>query len=206
MIDAPTRVFHWFFAACFLGAYACGDSDSWRSVHVALGYMMIALLAFRVVYGLLGPRHVRLSALFRRAKGWSAWFDAIKSRSRNNIRAPQLQTLWTATVVIAMIGFALLTFVTGYAAHYKWGWVIGQKVFEVLHEFAANGFIGAAIAHVSGLALFSLIRLRNLARPMVTGLSRGEGPDLIKHQRVWLGWALAFGTLSFGIWQWSRVI
>ena len=54
--DAPTRMFHWLFALSFAGAYATADGEHWRLLHVTLGYTMAGLLAFRVLYGLLGPR------------------------------------------------------------------------------------------------------------------------------------------------------
>lgn len=206
IVDAPTRAFHWLFAACFLGAYASGDSDSWRAVHIALGYMMLALIGFRILYGLAGPRSMRLSALFRRAQGWSQWFRSLKPGNVHDGRAPQIQGLFTASVVLLLMIFSLLVFITGYATHLEWGGSFGTKAFEALHEFFADAFIATALAHIAGLALFSLLRLRNLARPMVTGRSRGAGPDLIRHERVWLAWTLTIGVSSFGVWQWTQVV
>ena len=56
-------MFHWLLALCFVGAYASGDSVHWRALHVTLGYTMAGLLGFRLLYGLFGPRHARLSLL-----------------------------------------------------------------------------------------------------------------------------------------------
>lgn len=44
--DAPTRMFHWLFALCFVGAYATADGEHWRLLHVTLGYTMAGLLGF----------------------------------------------------------------------------------------------------------------------------------------------------------------
>ena len=43
--DAPTRMFHWLFALCFVGAYATADGEHWRLLHVTLGYTMAGLVA-----------------------------------------------------------------------------------------------------------------------------------------------------------------
>ncbi|MDP2988857.1 cytochrome b/b6 domain-containing protein, partial [Hydrogenophaga sp.] len=56
VIDAPTRMFHWLFALSFVGAYITADGERWRLLHVTLGYTLAGLLAFRVLYGLFGPR------------------------------------------------------------------------------------------------------------------------------------------------------
>ena len=61
--DAPTRVFHWLFALCFAGAYLTADGERLRLLHVTLGYTLAGLLAFRVLYGLFGPRQVRLQGV-----------------------------------------------------------------------------------------------------------------------------------------------
>jgi cytochrome b len=65
VIDAPTRVFHWLSALSFLGAYLTADGERWRALHVTLGYTLAGLLAFRVLYGLLGPRHAGMGLMLR---------------------------------------------------------------------------------------------------------------------------------------------
>ena len=59
--DAPLRVFHWLLALCFAGAWLTADSESWRLLHVTLGYTMAGLVAFRVLWGFVGPRHARFA-------------------------------------------------------------------------------------------------------------------------------------------------
>ena len=55
--DLPTRIFHWALAASFAGAYLLSESERLRNVHVALGYTALGLLAFRLVWGFIGPRY-----------------------------------------------------------------------------------------------------------------------------------------------------
>ena len=60
--DLPTRIFHWALAASFAGAYVLSESERLRNVHVALGYTVLGLLAFRLVWGFIGPRYARFSS------------------------------------------------------------------------------------------------------------------------------------------------
>ena len=76
--DAPTRMFHWLFALCFVGAYATADGERWRLLHVTLGYTLAGLLGFRVLYGLVGPQHARLSLLWRKVNGLPKWLRSFK--------------------------------------------------------------------------------------------------------------------------------
>ena len=49
-------------AASFAGAYLLSESERLRNVHVALGYTALGLLAFRLVWGFIGPRYARFSS------------------------------------------------------------------------------------------------------------------------------------------------
>ena len=69
VIDAPTRIFHWGFALCFLGAYITSESEKLRLVHVTLGYTMAGLFAFRIIWGLVGPCHANRLCEFERLGG-----------------------------------------------------------------------------------------------------------------------------------------
>ena len=69
--DLPTRVFHWSLVSCFAGAWLTAESERWRDVHVMLGYTLIGLVAFRVLWGFAGSRYARFrSFLFGPAAVW----------------------------------------------------------------------------------------------------------------------------------------
>lgn len=61
--DLPTRLFHWCLAACVVGlvttAYLPG---SWITWHARLGYAVMVLLLFRLVWGFVGGRWSRFSS------------------------------------------------------------------------------------------------------------------------------------------------
>ena|ERR1035437_5105565 len=62
--DVPTRLFHWTLALSFLGTWFTTESDRWLSVHVFLGCLMMALVDFRVIWGLLGTYYVRFASFW----------------------------------------------------------------------------------------------------------------------------------------------
>ena len=69
VVDAPTRVIHGLLALGFTGAWLTAESDAVHALHVALGYTVALLVGLRIVYGLVGPRHARLSQWSRRIAG-----------------------------------------------------------------------------------------------------------------------------------------
>ena len=55
--DLPVRLFHWLMVLSFAGAWLTAESERWRLLHVTLGYTLGGLVAFRVLWGLVGSRH-----------------------------------------------------------------------------------------------------------------------------------------------------
>jgi len=64
--DLPTRLFHWLLAASVVAlvvtAKVGGNAMVW---HFRLGYVVLALLAFRLVWGLVGGRWSRFASFVR---------------------------------------------------------------------------------------------------------------------------------------------
>jgi len=60
--DLPTRLFHWSLVACIVGlvvtGYIGGSVMAW---HARIGYVVLTLLLFRLVWGLVGGRWSRFS-------------------------------------------------------------------------------------------------------------------------------------------------
>lgn len=61
--DLPTRVFHWALVACVIGLAITGTVGGNAMVwHFRFGYTVLALLLFRIVWGLVGGRWSRFGA------------------------------------------------------------------------------------------------------------------------------------------------
>jgi len=57
--DIFIRVFHWSLAVSFVVAWLSGDD--WKTLHLWAGYAVAALIALRLVWGVVGP-HMLASA------------------------------------------------------------------------------------------------------------------------------------------------
>jgi cytochrome b len=199
--DAPTRMFHALFALSFALAWVTGDSEHWRALHVTLGYTMVGLLAFRIVYGFVGPRPARWSSLARRLAGAPTWWRATTAGLRQgNVPWRQGQSLLMAAVVAALLLFVVPLAASGYATYADWG---GEWLAEV-HEAFANAMLLLVLLHLGLMGLLSALRRQNQTLPMLTGRVSGSGPDLVSSQRHWLAGLLLVAALGFGAWQWNE--
>lgn len=194
-VDAPTRVFHWLFALCFAGAYASAESESWRLLHVSLGYTLAGLLGFRIVWGFVGPKPVRFSA-------WWGKLQALPGLLRQ-LRQGQWQATLAQNLAMTLAVVGLLGLVAGATAS---GWVTYQELAgdwaEEVHEFFGNALLAVVLAHVALVLGLSVLRRRNLVAPMLSGRSPGRGPDLVKRNHAGLGALILAAVLGFWAWQW----
>lgn len=203
--DAPTRMFHWLFALSFLGAYVTADGESWRLLHVTLGYTMAGLLVFRVLYGLFGPRQAGLGLMWRKLAGAPAWLRSLtQSRSLAGINWRQGQNLLMALAVVALLLLVVPLTLSGYATYNDWGDFLGGDWLEEVHEFFGEAFLFVVLAHLALIAGLSLLRRKNQALPMLTGRIDGKGPDLVQKNRAWLAALLLLAVLAFGAWEWQQ--
>lgn len=199
--DLATRTFHWLFAFSFLGAYVTADFERLRGVHVALGYTMLGLLGFRIVWGLVGPKHVRLKLLFGKLSGLRGWFNDVRHASSiQTIPWKQGQNLLMALVVAGLLVLVLPLVGSGYLVNND----LGGKFIESAHEFFGELYLWIVVGHLGLIALISLLRLRNMASPMLTGRVPGPGPDLVKaDQRLWAA-ILVLGCSAWCVWSLFR--
>jgi cytochrome b len=209
LVDAPTRMFHWLFALSFLGAYLSAEGERWRALHVTLGYTMAGLLAFRVLYGLFGPRQAGLGPMWRKLAGAPAWLRTTpQSGSLGSIPWRQGQNLLMALVVVALLVLVVPLTLSGYATYHEWGdaigGVLGGDAIAEVHEFFGEALLAVVLGHLGLITGLSLLRRKNQAVTMLTGRADGPGPDLVKRNRSWLAALLLGAVLGFAAWEWQQ--
>lgn len=166
--DLPTRVFHWSLALSFFGAYLLAESERVRHLHVMFGYTVLALVAFRVVWGFLGTRHARFRSF---AFGPRAVLDHLRGLARRDIREHAGHTPAGSWAIWLMLSLALVTALSGYL-HFR---EIGGEAMEEVHEVAANAWLLVVFVHVAGVIVSSIAERQNLVRAMLTGNKRLSG-------------------------------
>ena len=208
VIDAPTRMFHWLFALSFVGAYLSADGERWRALHVTLGYALAGLLAFRLLYGLFGPRQAGLALLWRKLSAAPAWLrslaQGVQRRQPRQIPWRQGQNLLMALAVLALLVITVPLTLSGYGTLHGWGDFLGGDWLEEVHEFFGNAFLAVVLAHIGLIAGLSVLRRKNQAQPMLSGRVDGAGPDLVRRDPVWLAALLLACVVAFVGWQWQQ--
>jgi len=194
--DAPVRVFHGLMVLSFAGAWLTAESERWRLVHVTLGYTMLGLVAFRLVWGLVGTRHARFAS-FVRGPG-AAWAHLRGLLARQPDHAAGHNPAG-ALAILAMLALTLAAGATGWALFNQ----LGGHLMEEAHEAAANGLLLLVGLHLLGVAAGSVLGRRNLVGAMVSG--RADVPPHEGIRSAWRSVAALLLAAVLGFWwlQWQ---
>jgi cytochrome b len=183
--DGPVRLFHWllvlFVIVCVTTAKIGGN---WMTTHMLSGYFVLALLIFRLVWGVVGGHHARFAA-FVRGPGTVLQYTAGFTRSR----APRYlgHNPLGGWSVIAMLAALLLQSSTGLFASddiftegplYPLVGGATSTMLTRIHHINANG-IGILVAvHLAAVLYYLFVKGENLIKSMVTGVKmwRGDVP------------------------------
>jgi cytochrome b len=162
--DPFVRVFHWGTAAGFAAAYLVEEP---RAVHEALGYVVLALLAARVVWGFTGSTHARFADFVTGPRAFVSYLGAsLRGRERRYLGHNPAGGM----MVLALMAMLAVTGLSGWMmtldAFFAEDWV------EELHEVAANATLVLVAVHVAGVVWESLRHRENLVAAMITGLKR----------------------------------
>ena len=196
--DLPTRVFHWMLAACVLGAWLTAESESSRMLHLALGYSAGVLVAWRLVWGLVGSRYARFSDFVKSPAAALAYLRGYLPTRR----AASTPTHYLGHnpaggwAVVALLAAVALAVSTGYLNYQD----DSAEFWSELHELAGNGIMVLVGLHVAAVIATSLLHRENLVRAMVNGYKRARSGQGISGAYTLLGLVLAAAVLAFA-WQ-----
>jgi cytochrome b len=194
--DAPQRVFHWLAVLSFAGAWLTAESERWRLVHVTLGYTLAGLVAFRVLWGLVGSRHARFASFVRGPGAVARYLGSLlRGRPEHHVGHNPAG----AWAIVALLALAAGVSATGWL---HWN-QIGGHWLEETHEALANAMLALVAVHVGAVLLSSAVHHENLVGAMVSGRKAGSGSDAIRSP--WRSVAALMLAAVIGFWwqQWQ---
>lgn len=203
--DAPTRLFHWAIVL-LLGLSWLTASRGWLGVHFFSGYAIMALLVFRLLWGVTGSETSRFVHFV------GSPVAALRHLARLHRQEPDHQIGhnaaggWMVLVLLALlvvqVGTGLCANDDGATEGPLFGYV-GKDWSDWLASIHSRNFTliqVAVLAHVAAVLAYAAVKRHNLVRPMITGRKRlppgTKAPALAGHMRAVLVLIIAVGVVA----------
>lgn len=175
--DLPTRIFHWLLVLCVTGSVISGliggNLIDW---HGRLGLAIVALVAFRLVWGLLGSTYARFAHFFPTPGRLRDYLGGRWQGAGHNPLGA-LSVFGLLALLLFQAGSGLFAnddiAFTGYLYD-----LVGKELSDRLtgwHKLSANVLIALVVLHVGAIAFYAHAKKDNLVKPMLTGWKDGEG-------------------------------
>jgi cytochrome b len=173
--DLPTRLFHWLLAACVVGLVITGHiGGGLIDWHARLGYCVLALLLFRLVWGLVGGYWSRFAS-FLYAPSHVVAYVRGRSHPDHLIGHNPLG----AASVFAMLLLLVAQVATGLVSDDEISFTGPLNRFVASSKgLAATWYhknvgqwiiVGLVVLHVAAIVYYRVRKQDNLVRPMVIG-------------------------------------
>jgi cytochrome b len=173
--DLPTRLFHWGLVACILGSVVSGYvGGGWMAWHARLGYAVLTLLLFRLVWGFVGGYWSRFAAFLYSPRNVVAYLRG-QSHPDHLVGHNPLgagSVLAMLLVLLAQVGTGLvgddeISF-TGPLNRFV---QTGQGLAATWYHKRVGQWlvIGLVALHVAAVLYYLLRKKDNLIRPMLVG-------------------------------------
>ncbi|WOH81877.1 cytochrome b/b6 domain-containing protein [Bradyrhizobium sp. BEA-2-5] len=160
--DLPLRLWHWALAILVLVAWV--TPSTYDRVHRVAGYSVIALLAFRLIWGFAGTRYARFGRLGVRLRAAPRYIWNLRRGMTGryiglNPAGSLMLVALLASLAVSTITGAMSVTVTFFGV---W-WV------EDTHAYASDAVMVLVGLHVLGVVVVGLLQRQNLVRAMFTG-------------------------------------
>lgn len=195
--DLPVRLTHWAMVLCVAGLYATGEYG-WLTMewHFRFGYAMLALVLFRLLWGVFGSEHARFvdfvrgpGAIGRYLRNWRS-ADYAPAIGHNPLGA---------LAVLAMLALILAQTVSGLFSNDEIEWygplserisIAASAQWTEWHHLGQKLLLFLIVVHLGAVSAYRLLKREDLVQPMLSGRKQRSDAADAKWRSPWLALAL----------------
>lgn len=201
--DLPTRIFHWVLVSLIMLQYASGQFH-WvpMQLHYWLGYATLALIVFRVLWGVAGSQTSRFTHFLRSPRAVLRYVVDV-ARGRES-RAPGHNPVggWSVLLMLAVIGLQAISGLFTSDDISEEGPLAARvsdatvALMTSIHHLNRYALLLLIAVHVGAVGLHYFSRNENLVAPMLHGRATFDRAHALRFVSTWR--ALALLALSVG--------
>lgn len=201
--DIAVRVLHWSLLVMFLVAYLSGDEES--LLHVYSGYGVMSLVAFRIVWGLVGTKYARFADFDYGRTETARYARSLLARKPIHYLGHNPLGGWMVVALLVSLAGACWSGLEAHGAQGKGplaesrapgisaamahdeeeragrresgtGRTPESRMWHEIHEALSNFTVFLVFMHILGALSASAMHRENLVKAMITGYKQRRTP------------------------------
>ena len=204
--DAPVRIAHWALAALVGFAWWSAQAEH-MDWHRWSGYAIVGLLAFRLVWGLVGSQSARFASFVRGPGATLAYLKTLPRRGHADM--PGHNPLG-ALSILALLAVMAVQVVTGLFAvdvdAIEAGPLSDRVSFDTgrmlahWHHLSFTALEALIALHLAAVGFYLIYKRSNLIGPMITGRRLFAADPRLRFAPGWRAWVVALLSAGFAWW------
>lgn len=175
--DPALRLFHWALVGTVVTAWILGQwGPNIMTLHFILGYVVIGLLAFRLIWGLFGPKTARFTQFIYGPRAILGYLRNMGKRTpsywpgHNPVGA--LSTFAILAVLVFQVATGLISDPDDFVNVGPLAGAVGSETAGkavLWHYWGSIAVLAIVALHVASIVFYAVWKRENLVRPMITG-------------------------------------
>jgi cytochrome b len=176
--DPVTRLWHWVLALVVTTGWCLGKFMTFSTIewHFYCGYTVLGLIAFRLLWGLVGPQPVRLRTLLPGPRAVLAYVRHLPRRQPSGTPGHNPLGALSVLAMLLLLGAQASSGLFVESDNFFESGPLADQVSEALrdrmswwHGLLSKGVLGIVAVHVSAIVFYFLWKKENLVGPMLNG-------------------------------------
>ncbi|GLR96078.1 hydrogenase [Bradyrhizobium liaoningense] len=163
--DLPLRLWHWILAISVLIAWF--TPTVYDGVHRIVGYAVIGLIAFRLLWGFMGSRYSRFRMLGVRLRVAPNYLWNLRRGMTGRYIGLNPAGSLMLVALLASLAVSTITGTMSVTVTFFGVWWV-----EDTHHYSSDAVIVLVVLHVLGVLVMGILQRENLIRAMITGRKR----------------------------------
>jgi cytochrome b len=206
--DLPTRLFHWILVALLIAQWLTAENSGTMDWHVRGGYAVLALVLFRLIWGIMGSETARFSHFMRGPGATLGYFMALLRGESPHYLGHNPMGGWSIAMLLILL---LIQAVTGLFANddiliegplYSSVSKDTSDWLTTIHRLNFNLLLAMIAVHLAAVLFYLLVKRENLIHPMLSGRKHLAPGSVVAAPRMvnpWLGLA-ALAIAGISVW------
>jgi cytochrome b len=190
--DLPTRLFHWLLVIFVVISFTTGMvGGNWMSYHLKSGYVILALLIFRLIWGLWGGCYSRFVSFVRGPIAVIRYAKTLLHKSshqqlgHNPMGGWSVMTMLAALFIQAGTGLFANDDIATQGPLYEWVSKATSDWLTGIHLFNKGVILFLIALHISAVFFYLWIKHDNLIVPMITGMRPWSEDAPSSDYKIW---------------------